>query len=392
MRRLSSARHPLFISMFFIMLVYSSSSYLFPLRIFATSDVLMVGFAIAIPILLQTVIATPIGFLLETSPPRGLLIGSCSGMALGLALGLFGTSTMLISVAFVIIAVSAASFGNLVNALVPRLFTDLQAANSSMSVVGVTASILGPLGMVSLQSTFSYSTTLILLLGCLGMGLIVALLVAVNRPVEIDADSRLNFRRIVVLFIGNRELVSISASLGVVFLGLGCTGALEVPFIVHILHAGATGYGIMLSWSSVAMLVGSLVYNRVGSRLPTKRAYVLGAIGMAVAWAAYALSPNYPFAVAMVLIAALFNSLLTISGLSLIQELAGGTYQASLITLGVGVHQVTGAVSLVLWSGVAMAIGVRTALLGGAVVAICSVIPILPVIRSTKISGIANVR
>ncbi|HLI58848.1 MAG TPA: MFS transporter [Solirubrobacteraceae bacterium] len=86
---------------------------------------------------------------------------------------------------------------------------------------------------------------------------------------------------------------------------------LEVVYTVHTLHAGSTGYGVLMAVWGGAALVGSLAYARLrhaSSRLLIAVAIVLGAAGFAV----MAVAPTFPVALVGAVLAGLSNGLASV--------------------------------------------------------------------------------
>jgi len=235
---------------------------------------------------------------------------------------------------------------------------------------------------------------------CSILSIILSKSVIFHRDLESNKDSnnrneentkKTKFLSDVKTVFSNRMVLLISVGLAVTYLGIGGVNSLEVPFVMSTLNAGTTGYAFMLSWSSIAMLIGSLCYNQLNKLLKLETGYLYGTIFMSLFWGLYGLSPNYYWSLAFVLLASIANAFLNISSITLIQQHAHKDHIGKTLSLSIALHQITGALSLLLWSVTASQLGSpRIGLVMGGVLALLAIVPAILVFQKRKTNLISS--
>jgi predicted MFS family arabinose efflux permease len=139
----------------------------------------------------------------------------------------------------------------------------------------------------------------------------------------------------------------------------------EVVFAQHTLHAGAAGYGLLLSAWGAGAIVGSAVYARW--RAVSSRALVtLGAFAFAAGFALMAAAPSLPPAVVGAAIAGVGNGLQIVAMRTALQEATPERWMALILSLNESSMQAAPGIGILIGGGIAALAGPRTALAAGA--------------------------
>jgi MFS family permease len=126
---------------------------------------------------------------------------------------------------------------------------------------------------------------------------------------------------------GSRAVMALLAVQTLIYVCFSISTPLEVVYTVHILHAGSSGYGVLMAFWGGAALVGSLVYAhlRHGSAVVLMAvAVALGAIG----FGELALAPTFAVALVGAVFIGLSNGLSTVLFSVELQEIVPQSWMA----------------------------------------------------------------
>jgi MFS family permease len=139
----------------------------------------------------------------------------------------------------------------------------------------------------------------------------------------------------------------------------------EVVFVEHTLHAGAAGYGLLLSAWGAGALVGSAIYARW--RAVSSRALMaLGAFAFAAGFALMAAAPSLPPAVVGAAVAGVGNGVQIVAMRTALQEATPERWMALILSLNESTMQAAPGIGILIGGGLAALAGPRAALAAGA--------------------------
>lgn len=160
-----------------------------------------------------------------------------------------------------------------------------------------------------------------------------------------------------------RRLLSLQA-VGMVMFTISIP--VEVVFAQHTLHAGATGYGILLSAWGGGAIVGSAIYARWRA-LPSRSLLTLGAFAFGIGFAVMAVAPSIAVAVVGAAIAGLGNGIQIVAIRTALQEATPERWMALILSLNESTMQAVPGLGILAGGGIAALAGPRFAFAAGAV-------------------------
>jgi MFS family permease len=135
----------------------------------------------------------------------------------------------------------------------------------------------------------------------------------------------------------------------------------EVVFAAHSLHAGASGYGVLLSAWGAGAILGSAIYAR-WRRRPDREMIALGALALGVGVLVMAAAPSLGIAVAGSVIAGVGNGTETIAARTTLQERTEERWMAMVMSFADSLYPVVTGVGIVTGGAIAALAGPRVAL------------------------------
>ncbi len=139
----------------------------------------------------------------------------------------------------------------------------------------------------------------------------------------------------------------------------------EVVFAEHTLHAGAGGYGALLSAWGAGGIVGTVAYGRwlaVSDRL----LITAGTLFLAAGFLVMAIAPSIAVAVVGAVICGIGNGLQAVSMRTALQEVVSESWMALVLSLSESTFQAVPGAGIVLGGIITAAFGARLALAAGA--------------------------
>jgi hypothetical protein len=135
----------------------------------------------------------------------------------------------------------------------------------------------------------------------------------------------------------------------------------EVVFAQHTLHAGAAGYGALLSAWGAGAVVGSAVYAR-WRRLPGRTMIVLGAVALGGGFAVMAIAPSLGVAIGGAVVAGVGNGIEAVAVRTTLQEHVDQSWMAMIMSLSESILQAAPGGGIVIGGAVTALAGSRAAL------------------------------
>ncbi|MDQ6821184.1 MAG: MFS transporter [Actinomycetota bacterium] len=157
---------------------------------------------------------------------------------------------------------------------------------------------------------------------------------------------------------GIREVLSLQAG-ALLFFTL--TIPVEVVYAEHSLHAGASGYGILISSWGAGAVVGSAIYARWRG-LPGRELIALGALTLGVGFLVTAAAPSLGLAIAGSVIAGVGNGIETIAARTTLQERTEERWMAMVMSFSDSLDPIVTGAGIVAGGAIAALAGPRAAL------------------------------
>jgi predicted MFS family arabinose efflux permease len=139
----------------------------------------------------------------------------------------------------------------------------------------------------------------------------------------------------------------------------------EVVFAEHSLHAGAGGYGALLSAWGAGAIAGSVIYARWRS-LPSRELIAFGTASLGVGFTAMAVAPSLATAIVGAVIAGIGNGVQLVAVRTALQEAAPERWMALMVSLNESIFQAVPGAGILLGGAIASLAGPRAALGTGA--------------------------
>lgn len=140
----------------------------------------------------------------------------------------------------------------------------------------------------------------------------------------------------------------------------------EVVYAQHTLHAGAAGYGVLLSAWGGGAVFGSTIYAR-WRRLPARELIVLGGSFLAVGFVVMALAPSIAVAIVGSVMAGAGNGVEAVAARTALQEQVEAEWMALMMSFNESLNQFVPGVGILLGGALATLASPRAALgVGGA--------------------------
>lgn len=140
----------------------------------------------------------------------------------------------------------------------------------------------------------------------------------------------------------------------------------EVVLAEHSMHAGASGYGALLSAWGAGAVVGSAIYAR-WRRLPSRTLIVLGTFALGVGLAVMAAAPSIVVACVGSAVAGVGNGMVFVAVRTAVQEATPERWTSLTVSINESLNQAVPGAAFVLGGGMAALAGPRPALaVGGA--------------------------
>jgi predicted MFS family arabinose efflux permease len=159
-----------------------------------------------------------------------------------------------------------------------------------------------------------------------------------------------------------RRLLGLEAA-GILFFTISIP--VEVVFAQHSLHAGAGGYGALLSAWGGGAIAGSAIYARWRA-LPSRELIALGTASLGVGFIVMALAPSLALAIVGAVIAGSGNGIQFVAVRTALQEAAPERLMALMVSLNESIFQAVPGAGILLGGAVASLAGPRAALATGA--------------------------
>ncbi len=135
----------------------------------------------------------------------------------------------------------------------------------------------------------------------------------------------------------------------------------EVVFATHTLHAGATGYGVLLSSWGAGAVLGSAIYAR-WRRRPGREMIALGALALGAGVLVMAAAPSLGVAIVGAVIAGVGNGIETIAARTTLQERTEERWMAMVMSFADSLYPMMTGAGIVTGGAIAALAGPRIAL------------------------------
>jgi predicted MFS family arabinose efflux permease len=165
----------------------------------------------------------------------------------------------------------------------------------------------------------------------------------------------------------------------------------EVVFAQRSLHAGAAGYGALLSAWGLGAVAGSIAYARWRT-LPSRQLMALGAFALGAGFVVMAIAPSLAIAIVGSAIAGTGNGVQAVAARTALQEAVAERWMALMMSLNEFNFQAVPGAGILLGGAIAALAGSRTALAVGGAGSLLVGVAVLKVLRgvepASELSGV----
>jgi DHA3 family macrolide efflux protein-like MFS transporter len=374
----ASYLHPLLLALFLESLAFAIAMFAMSVKMLFSSGLTALGIGLVASTVGQTALSLVAGQTADKVPKHLIMIGCFALNAVGIALALIGTRVTDVA-AFLLVGSSMALFGVGWDALMPRVFaeSDLPRANAIATTASTGAMVLGPAIGGVLRFSGGPAAPLWAVLAISVVGMVVAWIVSSPHrgTMQPPQGGMAPIWDSVRLMVREKTIYWVTFTLCLLWLGIGGTSALEVPFVTRVLSGGAPAYALLGSLTALAMVAGSVAFERLGRAVSPVAGLLLGVGCMGLGWLFFAMMHTLVWAYAFACLAAIGNTVLNISVLSLIQVAAPEDQVGSVIGTVLSVFHVFAVGSLIFAPLLAASLGVARTLEIEGVFALLAVVP-----------------
>jgi MFS family permease len=139
----------------------------------------------------------------------------------------------------------------------------------------------------------------------------------------------------------------------------------EVVFAQHTLHAGPSGYGVLLSAWGGGAIVGSAIYARWRG-LPSRTLMTVGAVMLGVGFLVMAVAPDLGIAILGAAVAGIGNGIQIVAMRTALQEATPEAFMAMILSLNESMFLAVPGIGILLGGAIAAVAGARVAFAVGA--------------------------
>jgi predicted membrane protein len=160
--------------------------------------------------------------------------------------------------------------------------SDLPRANAIALTISTGAMVVGPLLGGVLRAAGGSTPPLWIVLGisCVGMGIAWIVSAPYRSVGDPTAEGLSTFGDSLDIMVREKTIYCLTLTLCLLWLGIGGTSSLEVPFVTRVLHGGPTAYAFLGSFTAAAMAAASVAFERLGRSVPPTAGLVVGEGGM----------------------------------------------------------------------------------------------------------------
>lgn len=193
-----------------------------------------------------------------------------------------------------------------------------------------------------------------------------------KKDVELYQTDKISFIEGLKYIKGNRIIfntLSINTTVG---LAAGMLNGLLIMYVYKFLKTDSQGYGVILTFKGLAMILTSLVLYKYLKNVPVDVIFKLGLIGLGISTTVFPLNTLFILAILIQFFNGIFNALYSISRTTIIQENCDNQYLGRTFSMNTMLTNITSIISLVFGGVAAEFFGVRAILIIGGLIVLIS--------------------
>ncbi|AGB18763.1 MFS transporter [Thermoanaerobacterium thermosaccharolyticum] len=253
----------------------------------------------------------------------------------------------------------------------------LRQVNSLSSSYSSLMMVLGPSISGFIISEFDikycfYIDSLTFLLSMIMIFLIKLYKYGSKKDVELYQTDKISFIEGLKYIKGNRIIFNTLAINTIVGLAAGMLNGLLIMYVYKFLKTDSQGYGAILTFKGLAMILTSLVLYKYLKNVPVDVIFKLGLIGLGISTTVFPLNTFFGLAILIQFFNGIFNALYSISRTTIIQENCDNQYLGRTFSMNTMLTNITSIISLAFGGVAAEFFGVRAVLIIGGLIVLIS--------------------
>ncbi|SNX52992.1 MFS transporter [Thermoanaerobacterium sp. RBIITD] len=253
----------------------------------------------------------------------------------------------------------------------------LRQVNSLSSSYSSLMMVLGPSISGFIISKFDikycfYIDSLTFLLSMIMIFLIKLYKYEFKKDVELYRTEKISFIEGLKYINGNRIIFNTLAINTIVGLAAGMLNGLLIMYVYKFLKTDSQGYGSILTFKGLAMILTSLVLYKYLKNVSMDAIFKLGLIGLGISTTVFPLNTLFILAILIQFFNGMFNALYSISRTTIIQENCDKQYLGRTFSMNTMLTNITSIISLAFGGISAEFFGVRAVLLIGGFIVLIS--------------------
>ncbi|MFU0783294.1 MAG: Major facilitator superfamily MFS_1 [Thermoanaerobacterium thermosaccharolyticum] len=193
-----------------------------------------------------------------------------------------------------------------------------------------------------------------------------------KKDVELYQTDKISFIEGLKYIKGNRIIFNTLAINTIVGLAAGMLNGLLIMYVYKFLKTDSQGYGAILTFKGLAMILTSLVLYKYLKNVPVDVIFKLGLIGLGISTTVFPLNTFFVLAILIQFFNGIFNALYSISRTTIIQENCDNQYLGRTFSMNMMLTNITSIISLAFGGVAAEFFGVRAVLIIGGLIVLIS--------------------
>lgn len=168
----------------------------------------------------------------------------------------------------------------------------------------------------------------------------------------------------------NKITKNIVTCTGAIGLASGMLNALLIVYVYDYLHQDSVGYGYLLSFKGLAMVIASIVLSKIIDKMKIQNVYKASLIGLGISLFLFPINRIWILAIIIQCMNGMFNAAYSIAKTTLLQTDCEQQYRGRVFSICSILGSITSIISLSLFGGIAELVGVPQIMGIGAIIVI----------------------
>ncbi|QIB27910.1 MFS transporter [Caloranaerobacter azorensis] len=281
----------------------------------------------------------------------------------------------------IILAISSVSifYDTARSSMLPELVEkkELKQINSLSSSFSSLMMVIGPSLAGAIISRFKieycfYIDSLTFLISMIMVYMIKSSKCEIQEITKLHQTDKISFVKGLEYIKSNNIIYNVLVINTIVGLAAGMLNGLLIMYVYEFLKTGSQGYGTILTFKGLSMILTSLVLYKYLKNVPVDVTFKAGLIGLGFSITIFPLNTLFTLAVIIQFLNGIFNALFAISRTTIMQQNCDKQYLGRTFSLNTILTNISSIISLAFGGFAAKIFGVRTVLVGGGLLILIS--------------------